>query len=155
MSARVDLDFCIETQVQIFVSCALTCPFFPRGQEFGRLVTAIIGMAANTVDSRVPKSNTSDWDCLALRVLATLSYKLKGSGNYQRALWPTVSSNLPFLEQQLTRLLVGKSMIGITQLRFPICSVILYSGYSLSSLFFESCFPRILQYILKSRVIHS
>ena len=72
-------------------------------------------MAANTIDSRVSKSNNRDWDCLALRILATLSYKLKGSGNHERALWPTVSSNLPFLEQQLTRLLVGASTTGITQ----------------------------------------
>lgn len=90
----------------------LTYLFFSRGQEFGRLVTAITGMAANTGDSRVAKSNNRDWECLALRVLATLSYKLKGSGNHERALWPAVSSNLPFLEQQLTRLLVGASMIG-------------------------------------------
>lgn len=86
-----------------------------RGQEFGRLVTTIIGIAANSVDSRVPKSNTRDWDYLALRVLATLSYKLKGSGNHERALWPTVSSNLPFLEQQLARLLVGASIVVPTE----------------------------------------
>ncbi|KAG0609799.1 hypothetical protein M758_7G014800 [Ceratodon purpureus] len=89
--------------------------FSTRGQEFGRLVTAIIGIAANSVDSRVPKSSPKDWDYLALRVLATLSYKLKGSGNHERALWPTVSSNLSFLEQQLSLLLVGASNIVPTE----------------------------------------
>ena len=130
LSSRVGLDFCFETHAQNFVNCALTCPFFTRGQEFGRLVTTIIGIAANSVDSRVPKSNTRDWDYLALRVLATLSYKLKGSGNHERALWPTVSSNLPFLEQQLARLLVGASIVGITQLnhRFSVYCEIWYSG---------------------------
>lgn len=81
-----------------------------RGQELGRLVTAIVGMAANNTDGRVSKSDNKDWECLALRVLATLSYKLKGPGNHERSLWPILSSNLPFLEQQLTRLLVGASV---------------------------------------------
>lgn len=79
------------------------------------MVTAIVGMAANNTDGRVSKSDNKDWECLALRVLATLSYKLKGPGNHERSLWPILSSNLPFLEQQLTRLLVGASVTGTSR----------------------------------------
>lgn len=113
-SAHLDLDICCKMPAIISENYVLTCLSFSSGQEFGRLVTAIIGMASNSGDSQVPRNTIRDWECLALRVLATLSYKLKGSGYNERALWPTVSSNLPFLEKQLTRLLVGTSTVGMT-----------------------------------------
>lgn len=75
-------------------------------------MTTILAMtdAEGTITS---KSENMPWEGLALRVLGTLSSKVRGPGNQERALWQALSSSLQFLEQQLARLSVGLSMAGI------------------------------------------
>lgn len=75
-------------------------------------MTTILAMtdAEGTITS---KSENMPWEGLALRVLGTLSSKVRGPGNQERALWQALSSSLHFLEQQLARLSVGLSMAGI------------------------------------------
>lgn len=74
-------------------------------------MTTILAMtdAEGTITS---KSENMPWEGLALRVLGTLSSKVRGPGNQERALWQALSSSLQFLEQQLARLSVGLSLAG-------------------------------------------
>lgn len=67
----------------------------------------------NSEGTITSKSEIMPWEGLALRVLGTLSSKVRGPGNQERALWQALSSSLQFLERQLYKLSVGLSMAGI------------------------------------------